>query len=155
MTVINKKANYDYFFLDKLEAGIMLTGAEVKSIKEGSASLADSYVKIIEGEPVLINAYISPYKSAYDPSYEPRKERKLLMHKNEIDFLKGKLSSSSLTIIPVRMYNKRNLVKVEVALAKHKKKADKREILKKKAVMREAEAELRETKLKAQQKIRN
>ena len=85
-TVINKKARYDYFTLDKFEAGIVLTGAEVKSIKEGSASLTDSYVRIAEGVPLLVNAYISPYKAAIDPSYQPRRERKLLLHKKEVDF---------------------------------------------------------------------
>ena len=154
MAVLNKKAQYDYFLLDRFETGIILTGAEVQSIKEGSASLADSFVKIIEDEPVLMNAYISPYKSASDPSYEPRKERKLLMHKKEIDFLKGKLASSSLTIVPVKVYNKRNLVKLEIALARSKKKVDKRAILKKRAIMRDAEAEVREAKLKAQRETK-
>ena len=154
MTVLNKKVRHDYFLLDKFEAGVVLTGAEVKSIKMGSGSLADSYVKIIDGEPTLINAYISPYKMADDPSYEPRKDRKLLLHKKEIDYLKGKLTSTSLTIVPTKVYNKRNLVKVEIALARAKKKADKREVLKKKAIMREAEAELREAKLKAQRQTK-
>lgn len=154
MAVVNKKAQHDYFLLDRFEVGIILTGAEVKSLKEGSASLTDSFVKIINDEPVLMNAYISPYKFASNPSYEPRKERKLLMHKKEVDFLKGKLASANLTIVPVKVYNKRNLVKLEIALARAKKKFDKRAILKKKAIMRDAEAEVREAKLKAQRETK-
>ena len=154
VTLINKKARYDYFTLDKFEAGIVLTGAEVKSIKEGSASLTDSYVRIAEGTPILVNAYISPYKAAIDPSYQPRRERKLLLHKKEVDFLVGKLGSSSLTIVPIKVYIKHNLAKVEIALAKTKKKVDKREILKKKAILRETQAYLREDKLKAQKQTR-
>ena len=154
MAVVNKKAQHDYFLLDRFEVGIILTGAEVKSLKEGSASLTDSFVKIINDEPVLMNAYISTYKFAFNPSYEPRKERKLLMHKKEVDFLKGKLASANLTIVPVKVYNKRNLVKLEIALARAKKKFDKRAILKKKAIMRDAEAEVREAKLKAQRETK-
>lgn len=153
-TVINKKARYDYFTLDKFEAGMVLTGAEVKSIKEGSASLTDSYVRIGDGVPLLVNAYISPYKAAINPSYDPRRERKLLLHKKEVDFLVGKLGSSSLTIVPIKVYIKHNLVKVEIALAKAKKKYDKREILKKKAILRETEIDFREAKLKAQKQSR-
>ena len=154
MAVVNKKAQHDYFLLDRFEVGIILTVAEVKSLKEGSASLTDSFVKIINDEPVLMNAYISTYKFAFNPSYEPRKERKLLMHKKEVDFLKGKLASANLTIVPVKVYNKRNLVKLEIALARAKKKFDKRAILKKKAIMRDAEAEVREAKLKAQRETK-
>ena len=153
-TVINKKARYDYFTLDKFEAGIVLTGAEVKSIKEGSASLTDSYVRIAEGIPLLVNTYISPYKAAINPSYDPRRERKLLLHKKEVDFLVGKLGSSTLTIVPTKVYTKHNLAKVEIALVKAKKKVDKREVLKKRAILRETQAYLREDKLKTQKQTR-
>ena len=151
-TIFNKKARHDYIFYEKLEAGIALFGQEVKSVKEGSVSLADSYVRIADGEPLLVNAYISPYKLAVDPSYEPRRERKLLLNKKEIDFLIGKMASSSLTIVPTKLYTKHNLAKLEIALARAKKKFDKREALKKRALTREVEAQLREVKLKAQQK---
>lgn len=150
-TVLNKKASHDYFFLEKFEAGIVLFGAEVKSLKVGNASLADSFVRIVKSEAFLINVHISPYKMAVNAAYDPKRERKLLLNKKEIDFLRGKLSSSSLTIVPTKVYTKHNLVKVEVALAKAKKKVDKRETLKKKELEREAQAALRESKLKAQQ----
>ena len=150
-TVLNKKASHDYFFLEKFEAGIVLSGAEVKSLKAGNASLADSFVRVVKSEAFLVNAHISPYKMAVNAAYDPKRERKLLLNKKEIDFLRGKLSSSSLTIVPTKVYTKHNLVKVEVALAKAKKKVDKRETLKKKELEREAQAALRESKLKAQQ----
>ena len=152
-TVLNKKAKHDYLLYDKFEAGVVLSGAEVKSVKEGSISLTDSYVKVVAGEVRLINAYISPYKFALDPSYDPKKERKLLLKRNEIDFLIGRTSSSSLTIVPTKVYTKHNLLKVEIALAKAKKKADKREVLKKRAIDREAQADLRGAKLKAQRQL--
>ncbi len=150
MSVVNKKARYNYLLYEKFEAGMALSGAEVKSLKEGSATLADSYVRIDGAEAFLINAYISPYKLAIDPSYDPRRKRKLLLRRDEIDHLAGKLTTSSLTIVPIKVYTKHNLVKVEVALARAKKKVDKREALKKRALDREAESILRETKLKAQ-----
>ena len=99
-------------------------------------------------------SYISPYKADINPSYDPRRERKLLLHKKEVDFLVGKLGSSSLTIVPIKVYIKHNLAKVEIALAKAKKKYDKREILKKKAILRDTEIDLREAKLKAQKQSR-
>jgi SsrA-binding protein len=153
-TVLNKKAKYDYLLYDKFEAGVVLTGAEVKSVKEGSVSLVDSYVRVIAGEVHLVNAYISPYKFALDPSYDPKRERKLLLNKSEVDFLVGKTSSSSLTIVPTKVYTKHNLAKVEISLARARKKADKREVLKKRAVERDAQAELRGAKLKAQRQLK-
>ncbi len=153
-TIINKKANYNYIFYDKLEAGIVLSGAEVKSIKEANASLLDSYVRIVDGEAFLINAYISPYKLAIDPSYDPKRERKLLLRKKEIDYLLGKISTSSLTIVPTKVYIKHNLAKVEIAIARAKNKADKREVLRKRAIERETQAELREAKIKAQRQLK-
>lgn len=154
-TIINKKARYDYFFYDKLEAGIALSGSEVKAVKNGSLSLTDSFVRIAGGEVFLINAYISPYKLAIDPSYDPRRERKLLLRKEEIDYLLGKTSSPSLTIVPTKVYIKHNLAKVEIALARAKKKVDKREVLKKRVIEREAQAELREAKIKAQRQLKS
>lgn len=150
--VVNKKASYDYFFKEKLEAGLSLTGGEVKSAKAGSVSLSESYVRIINDEVFLINAYIAPYKYALDPSYDPKRTRKLLLRKEEIDRLSGQLASKGLTIVPVKLYNSANLVKLEIALAVAKKKADKRDELKKKAQERETASFLREEKLKAQKK---
>lgn len=150
--IFNKKASFDFFLTEKTEAGIVLTGSEVKSIRSGSASLVDSYVKIINNEAVLINAYIAPYKYAVDPSYDPRRSRKLLLNKAEIEFFAGKIASSNLTIVPTKVYTTHNLVKLEIALGTAKKKADKRDTLKKKVINREIESYLRADKLKSQQK---
>jgi len=150
--ILNKKAGFDFHFLEKFEAGILLTGGEVKSVRTGAASLTDSYVKILNQEPFLLNAYIAPYKYAFDPSYDPKRSRKLLLNKSEIEFLTGKLASSNLTIVPVKMYTAHNLVKLQIALAKAKKKSDKRDILKRKTINREIESELRAQKV---QRIRN
>lgn len=120
--IFNKKAAYDYFLKDHLEAGISLTGAEVKSVRAGSMSLTDSFVRIADGQAVLTNAYIAPYKMALDPSYDPRRDRKLLLHQHEIENLAGKLSAGRLTIVPVKVYNSANLVKVQIALGIPKKK---------------------------------
>lgn len=155
VVIVNKKARHDFIFYDKIEAGIVLSGPEVKSIKDGSVSLADSFVKIASGEGLLLNAYISPYKLAIDPSYDPRRVRRLLLKKTEIDYLAGKLSSSSLTIVPTKVYTTHNLAKVEIALARAKKKADKREVLRRRAIDKDTQSQLREAKLKAQKQIKN
>ena len=152
--IINKKASFDYFLKERFEAGIVLTGAEVKSIRAGAGSLVDSFVKIIKGEPVLFNAYISPYKYAFDPSYDPKRERQLLLHSKEIDYLIGKLASENLTIVPTKVYITHNLAKVEIALVSSKKKFDKRAALKRKAVDRQTEGLLRAAKLRAQKDSR-
>lgn len=145
--ILNKKASFDYQLLDKFDAGIVLTGSEVKSVRSGAVSLADSFVKINQNsQPQLINAYIAPYKMAIDPSYDPRRVRQLLLNKNEIEKLDSKVSASRLTIVPIKVYIKANLVKLEIALASPKKKADKRADLKKKAQERETESTLRENK---------
>jgi SsrA-binding protein len=146
--IFNKKASFDFFLKEKFEAGISLTGAEVKSIRGGSASLADAFVRIVSGQAILTNAYVAPYKMAIDPSYDPRRDRALLLNRAEIDRLSGLLASKNLTIVPVRMYTKDNLVKVEIALGIPKKKADKRDQLKRKAIDRETESYLRADKLK-------
>ena len=156
--IVNKKAGFNYFLQDHLEAGIALTGGEVKSVRAGSVTLDDSYVRISEGQVSLINCYIAPYKFALDPSYDPKRERKLLLNKQEIEHLLGKLGSKNLTnsdlqtrshgltIVPTKVYTSHNLVKVEIAIGAPKKKFDKREDLKKKAILRETEKILREQK---------
>jgi len=152
--VFNKKASFDYFLKERFEAGIRLTGAEVKSARAGAASLADSFVKIIHGEPILYGAYISPYKYALDPSYDPKRERGLLLHSKEIDYLIGKLSSANLTIVPTKLYTSHNLAKLEIALASPKKKFDKRDSLKRKSLEKQTESLLRADKLRAQKDSR-
>jgi SsrA-binding protein len=148
--ILNKKALFDFFLKEKIEAGISLTGAEVKSVRSGSVSLTDSFVRLSGGEAILMNVYIAPYKLAIDPSYDPKRDRPLLLNRSEIDHLTGQVASRNLTIVPTKMYTKANLVKVEIALAVPKKKADKRETLKRKALERETESYLRADKLKSQ-----
>lgn len=145
--IINKKASHDYVILDKFEAGIQLSGGEVKSLRKQSGSLTDSFVRIKDFSALLVNAYISPYQHEKN---DPKRERKLLLHRKEIDFLRGKLSAAGrLSIIPLRLYFKGPLVKVEIALARGKKEFEKRETLKKRAIERDIEETLREDKLKA------
>lgn len=148
--IFNKKASFDFSLNDRFEAGIVLTGSEVKSVRYGSVSLTDSFVKISNEEAFLVNVYIAPYKYAVDPSYDPKRTRKLLLTKKEIEFLGGKLASGNLTVVPVKVYTSHNLVKVEIALASKKKKFDKREALKKAAQNRETESFLRADKTKHQ-----
>jgi SsrA-binding protein len=148
--IINKKASFNYQFLERLEAGVTLSGNEIKSVRAGKLSLDDSFVTVRNGEAVLVNAYIAPYEKGGDQLADPRQSRKLLLHKKEIDYLIGKLAGSNLTIVPTKLYFRRNYAKLEVALAAGKKKYDKRAAIKKREQEREAEAVLREEKLKSQ-----
>ena len=136
----NKKAHFDYQILEKFEAGMILIGQEVKSIKGGRASLKGSYVVLKNEEPYLIGANIPPYqpKNA-PPDYEPERPRKLLLNKSEIKRLIGKTKEKGLTLIPLKVYTKNARIKLEFGVGKGKKKADKRELIKK----REAEREMR------------
>jgi SsrA-binding protein len=147
--ILNKHGMHDNLVLEKLEAGLALTGGEIKSIRAGSASLQDSFVHFREGEAFLKNAFIAPYQEAQ--GYESKRDRKLLLKKAEIDYLMGKSQASSLTVIPLKMYNTRGLIKVEIGLAKGKKLFDKRADLKKKALERDIQQALRGDKLKHQQ----
>lgn len=138
---INKKANYSYQLLEKYETGLMLFGHEVKSVKSGQINLKGSYVswrfRDNKTELYLIKAYIPTYKLAGElPDYNPKRDRKLLLKKAEITKLIGKTQEAGLTLIPVKMYTKRGLVKLEIALAKGKKKVDKRESIKKRDIDR-------------------
>lgn len=142
MKITNKKAYYNYQLLERLEAGINLNGAEVKAVRLGNADLKGSFVKIIGSEAYLVNAKIFPYEYARPEGYNPTRTRKLLLHKKEIITLKSKTEGSNLTIVPVSIYTKRNLIKAELALAKGKKKYDKKEAIKKKDVQRDLDIEL-------------
>lgn len=144
----NKKALHDYQLLEKFEAGIVLTGPEVKSVKAGQINLTGSYVSLDKAnEAWLIGCHISPYKpAAQGERYKASQPRKLLLKKKEIISLQSKVKSSSgLTILPVSVYNKGSLVKIQIALAKGKKKADKREMIKKREVDREIRKRLKRT----------
>lgn len=137
---INKRATYDYSILEKYEAGLVLLGHEVKSIKTGHVSLKESFVTIHNQELYLTNAHIPPYKHAGElPNYNPSGPRKLLLKKSEIKSLIGRSRTQGLTLVPIRLYTKRKLVKLEFGLGRGKKEFDKREKIKK----RESEREIR------------
>ena len=123
---LNRKASFNYFFEDLLEAGIVLKGSEIKSIREGKVNIADSYAVEKNGELILINSHIASYKEASYSSHKPLDERKLLLHKKEINKLIGKIQRDGFTIIPTKMYFKKGKAKIELAIAKGKKQFDKR-----------------------------
>lgn len=129
MVAQNKKAFYDFFILDRYEAGIALIGCEVKSIREHRVNLKDSYARIKNGEMFVYNMHISPYSKSRLEDINPVRPRKLLMHKREINKINGKMTDKSLTIVPVSIYISGGLVKVEIATAKGKLKSDKRDDL--------------------------
>ncbi len=140
----NRKAYHDYHIEDKFEAGIVLSGTEVKSLREGRANLKDSFAKIKNCEIFLVNAHISPYSFGNIFNHEPKRERKLLLHRREINKLTGKVNERGYTLVPLSMYfNKQNRAKVELALVKGKTLYDKRESIKRKDEKRLAEREMR------------
>ncbi len=129
----NRKARFLYEILETYQAGLELKGTEVKSIKAGKANMQDGYAIIRKGEAWLLNVHISPYQSASGYfNHEPRRTRKLLLHRKEINKLTGKIEQQGLTLVPLRMYLKNGRVKVDIALARGKKLHDKREALKRK-----------------------
>jgi len=139
----NRKAYHNYLIQDSLEAGIVLTGTEIKSIRAGRVSLGDAYVKPEAGELWLLNAHIARYEAGSYLSHEPTRPRKLLLHRQQIDNLTSKVSEKGLTLVPLRLYIKGNIAKVEVALAKGKKLYDKRESIARRETEREMERALK------------
>ena len=136
----NRKAYHDYFIEEKFEAGIMLQGTEVKSLREGRVNLQDSYASVKGDEIFLHHCHISPYSHGNIMNHEPLRTRKLLLHRKEIDKLLGKTKQQGLTLIPLRIYfSKRGLAKVELGLAKGKKQHDRRESIKTREASREVE----------------
>lgn len=132
---VNKKAFFDYEILENFEAGIILTGQEVKSIKTGHISLTGAYILIKDNEAWLFGAHVPPYKMAGPlPSYEPNRKRKLLLKKQELQTLAGKIKQKDLTLVPLKVYTKRGKIKLEFGLVRGKKKYEKREIIKKREV---------------------
>ena len=123
---LNRKASFNYFFEDLLEAGIVLKGSEIKSIREGKVNIADSYAVEKNGELILINSHIASYKQASYANHKPLDNRKLLLNRKEINKLIGKIQRDGLTIVPTKMYFKKGKAKVELAVAKGKKQYDKR-----------------------------
>ena len=136
----NRKAGFDYEILETLEAGLVLEGHEVKSIKTGKASIKGSYVKIVNDEPYLIGATISPYQPVNTPkNYDPQRSRKILLSKKEISTLIGTAHAHGLTLVPLKIYDKKGRLKLLVGIARGKKKYDKREAIKRKDVQRTKE----------------
>lgn len=133
----NKRARFNYIINDVFEAGMVLTGSEVKSLRLGQANLSDGYARIIDGEVWLINAHISPYKYAYHANHEPNRKRKLLLHKREIKKLFGKTQEKGMALIPLSIYFKNGKAKVELGLAVGKQLFDKRQAIKQRMADRE------------------
>jgi len=140
---VNRRARHDYIIEETYEAGLVLRGSEVKSLREGKANLKDSYAGILKGEAFLLNAHISPYAAANRFNHEPTRTRKLLLHKKEIRRLTGRVKEKGLTLIPLRLYFKSGKAKVELGLARGKKLYDKRESLRRKVAQREVERSLK------------
>lgn len=140
----NRQASYRFNLLERFECGIVLTGTEVKSLREGKAQLKDSYAAVRDGEVWLIGVYIPPYGPAARDNHEPERERKLLMHRSEIDRLVGRTRERGLTLVPTRMYFRGPRAKVELALARGKDVHDKRETIRTREMAREVQRELRE-----------
>jgi len=142
--IVNRKAYHDYEILETFEAGVVLKGAEVKSLREGRANLKDSYADIKDGEVWLLNFHISPYPQAGIFNPNPYRDKKILLHKREIKKLTVKVREKGLTLIPLKVYFKNDKAKVEIALAKGRKLYDKRRVLKEKELRREKERALKE-----------
>jgi SsrA-binding protein len=139
----NKKAYHDYFIEDTYEAGIALHGTEVKSMRMGKCSIKESFVRIENGEVIIYGMHVSPYEKGNIFNKDPLRVKKLLLHKNEINKLAGKISTQGYTIVPLKVYFKGSLVKVQIGLAKGKKLYDKRQDIAKKDQRREAEREFK------------
>ncbi len=140
----NKKALHDFDIEETYEAGIVLEGPEVKSIREGRANLKESYARVRDGEAFLVGAHVSPYENATHREQLPTRDRKLLLHKKEIARLTGKAQEDGKTLIPLRLYDKGNNIKLEIAVASRKKQYDKRREIAKKTAEREIERAMKQ-----------
>lgn len=141
---VNRQAGHFYHLLEKFEAGIELTGTEVKSIREGKANLKDGYAVVRDGEVWLLACHISPYAAGSYANHDPLRERRLLLKREEIHKLAGQTQEKGLTLVPTRLYLKKNLIKCEIALAKGKKVYDRRETERRRTIEREAEQAIRD-----------
>ncbi len=140
----NRKAYHDYHVEETQEAGLVLTGSEIKSIRAGRVNLRDSYVQIKRGELWLIDTHIAPYERASHQNHEPRRARKLLMHRRQINRLEAKVQAKGYTVVPLRLYLKNNLAKVEIALVRGKRLYDKREAIAKRETQRQIDRAIKE-----------
>jgi len=141
---LNRQAGHYYHLLEKFEAGVELTGTEVKSIREGKANLKDGYAIVRGDEVFLIDCHISPYTAGSYANHDPLRDRRLLLRREEINKLKGRTQEKGLTVVPTRLYLKKNLIKCEIALAKGKNVYDRRETERQRTIDRETEMEMRE-----------
>ena len=142
---LNRKASFNYFFHELLEAGIVLKGSEIKSIRAGKVNIADSYAIEKNGEIILVNSHIPIYKEASYSNHDPYSERKLLFSKKEINKLMGKINMDGFSLVPTKMYFKKGIAKLEIAVAKGKKQFDKRQTKKKQDWVRERARFFRKT----------
>ena len=136
----NKKAYFDYFVLEELETGIVLTGTEIKSIRKGSAALKDTYARIKNNEVYVINMYIAPYEEGNRFNHDERRERKLLLHKKQINKLSNEIKENGYSLVPLKLYFKGSNAKITLGLCKGKKLYDKRETIKKRDLERETKS---------------
>ena len=139
----NRRAFHDYFIDDKIEAGLVLTGTEIKSVREGRVNLREGYVRIAGGEAWLTNVHIAPYEQGNRYNHEPLRERKLLLHREQIDSLVGSARQRGYTIVPLQLYLKSGRAKVEIGLARGKKQYDKREAIAQREAQRDIDRALR------------
>ena len=139
----NRRARHDYHLLERFEAGIVLTGSEVKSLRQGRVSLQQAYADVREGEAWLVGAHIDTYDQAGIQNHEPERDRKLLLHRRELDSLYGKVREKGLTLVPLRLYFKDGRAKVELALARGKEQRDKRSDIAKRDANRQIERALK------------
>ena len=145
----NRRALHDYEVLERVEAGLVLLGPEVKSLRAGNASLSDAYAVVRRNELWLVNAHVSPYAQASRENPDPRRERKLLLHKGEIARLEGKVAERGLTLVPLSLYFRDGRVKVELALARGRRAHDKREAIRERESDRELARATRRTRVRA------
>lgn len=131
MEIINRKAKFDYFIEEEIEAGIVLKGTEIKALRNGSADIKDTYIRIKNNEAFIINMYIAKYEEGNIFNHDERRERKLLLHKKEIKKLNELISRDGYTLVPIKIYLKKNIVKISIGICKGKKNYDKRESIKK------------------------
>ena len=144
MEIVNRKANHEYFIKDRIEAGIELKGTEIKSIRLGSASINDAYARIKNNEVLLTNMYIAKYSLGNRFNHDERRERKLLLHKKEIIKLGYEIETKRYTLIPLKLYFKKNKIKIELGLCQGKKLYDKRQSLKEKDMRRQEKLRFKE-----------
>ena len=142
-SIKNKKARFDYHLLEKLEAGIVLLGTEVKSLRQGKASLEEAYCRMSRGELYLVGCNIAQYDHGNITNHEPTRQRKLLIHKRELRKIEIKLSQKGLTVVPMRIYFSRGLAKIEIALAEGKSRGDKRDKIKQREMDRDVQRAVR------------